>query len=261
MLAGNRSLDSAASELLVIGDLYLNSETNTDVLDALLSFDESFFKTTAGKAVWEPTRRYYLEYGKLPLTEVALNALFKDKELTLLQSAMEQVADCSDDTEFIKDEFKKRIISTKIKQLISSVDMLSLPSSNGIVDNVKIIKRLTQETAELEVLTSKLGESSNILSLKSGLDKANDYLLPEQGELIAVPIEGISNTSNYGGSFRGDMNLLIAPPGTGKTTILTSIAANYVKQFGNVLYVTLETPSTSIMFKIASLLTISFTFM
>ena len=197
-------------------------------IDDILSVD--FFESESNKWIIEQTKKHFNTYKELPTLEVfkykvdeEINDVLKIDITEKLRIAWSHIND--KDLEFIKDRFLSFCRNQKLKAAIySSVDLLK-------TENYDEIHRLFDE------------------ALKAGLSKDLGVKLMEEDVLnvfaklkrfpISTPWE-IINEISQGGLSKKELGIIVAPPGTGKTWILTTLGSEALKQGKTVIHYTLE---------------------
>jgi len=254
----NKEIDKTVHELLIIGDIFLYPDSNNVLMAAMADIGSMVFKTQSAKALWGPIAAFYKEYGHLPVDDVTFDTIFDEKQMALLNRAVEEAAKPPVDVEHYKSEFLKSVMTVKLKHAVSDLEADIAPSHNKPVNVEHALTRAMTNLDQVASVSAKLTSRTSFANtLAAGIMAADNFSLREQGERIPIPIEGLALSDNFAkpGSFRGDLNLIVASAGMGKTTVLSMLAAEYARCFGNVLYVTLETSVTPILFKICSYLT------
>lgn len=196
------------------------------IFDILLP---EYFETNAQQWVIEKVKEYYVQYRDIPSATVfAIDAqkiehpLLKQSVVDLVPSLYEHFAD--KDLKWVKDQFLTFCRNQAMaKAILKSVDLLKNGDFDGISATVADAQRAGMER--------NMG-----LNYKKDIERritmVNRKCIPTRWELV--------NDLSDGGLGAGELGLVVAPSGAGKTWILTAIGAEAVKQGKNVLHITLE---------------------
>ena len=204
--------------------------TDLKFLDSLTDIiSPEFFESDANKWIVEEIIEYHTEYKKVATidyfkvkTEQLDNKLLQSTVIDQLRHVYTSVGNV--DLEYIKDEFKSFCINQNLKTVIlKSVDLLKA----GSYDRIK----------ELVDAAMKVGVS---------LDLGHDYLedwderaKDEDRDIVPTAWEVINDLMD-GGLGAGELGVVVAPSGVGKTWVLTHIGAAAVKQGLNVVHYSME---------------------
>lgn len=210
----------------VLANLLSSPEFLQQSLDVL---NPNFFETDAGKWIVEETVDYFTQYKSLPTIEVFKIELDKHHDDVLkvavkdqLRSAFQRKND--DDLEYIKDSFLDFAKNQAIKSaIIRSVDLLQIGQYGEI-------KSLIDSAM-------KAGQPRNI-----GHNWKEDIGIRLSGtSRIVVPTGWDSIDQLIGGGLgAGELGVIAAPSGIGKSWALATIGANAAKAGKRVVYYTLE---------------------
>lgn len=207
-----------------------NILSSTDFLQQTLDvLNPNFFETDAGKWIIEETISYFSEYKSLPTLEVFKIELDKEKDDVLKIAVKEQLRTAfqrknDDDLEYIKDSFLDFAKNQAIKSaIIKSVDLLQIGQYGEI-------KSLIDGAM-------KAGQPRNI-----GHNWREDIGIRLSGtSRIVVPTGWDSIDQLIGGGLgAGELGVIAAPSGIGKSWALATIGANAAKAGKRVVYYTLE---------------------
>lgn len=202
-----------------------------------------YFESPAHKWIVKMIIDYYAKYNTYPTMEVVKIEMQKEQNEVLKISIKEELKQVytttHDEIEYVKEEFFNFCKNQRLKDaLLTSVDLLKDGEYEGIR---KIIDQ----------------------ALKAGNDKriGHEYekdtesrFREEEDHKIPFPWK-IFNDITDGGIGYGNLMLLFAPPGIGKTTVVCNIAAHAVKIGYKVVYYTIELDERYVGKKIDSILT------
>lgn len=216
----------ASFQLKVISALL----TDYKLIDSLFEvIHTKFFEAEAHKWIVDEIKQYHNQYKKIPTLDVFKVELEKHSNPSLKKNIIEQLRTIytqigNEDLEYVKDEFSNFCINQNLKNaIIQSVDLLRA----GNYDKIK----------ELIDNASKVGIESDL-----GHDYISDFLLrTEEVNRDTVPTNWeCINELMDGGLGPGELGVVVAPSGVGKTWVLSALGAAAVKQGLNVIHYSLE---------------------
>ena len=204
--------------------------TDNKFLDTISEVTTSkFFENDANKWIVSEILSYHEEYRKPPTLDVFKSQLTKIDNEVLKKTVVEQLRHVftqvgNVDLDYIKDEFTNFCINQNLKGVIlQSVDLLKAGSYDRIKDLVD--------------KAMKVGQESDI-----GMDYIEDYeSRTEELNRTTVPTRWQPiNDLMDGGLGPGELGVVVAPSGVGKTWILTAIGAEAVRSGLSVVHYTME---------------------
>lgn len=210
----------------VLANLFSSTEFLQQSLDVL---NPKFFESDAGQWIVEKTIDYYNDYKTIPTLEVFKIELDKQKDEVLKVAVKEQLRTAfqkknDDDLEYVKDSFLDFAKNQALKSaIIKSVDLLQM----GRYGDIKTLV----DTA------LKSGQPRNI-----GHDWKKDIELRLAGQsrnTVATGWDAIDILTG-GGLAAGELGVIAAPSGIGKSWALATIGANAARNGKRVVYYTLE---------------------
>jgi replicative DNA helicase len=189
----------------------------------------NFFETEAGKWIVEQTIDYFQEYKAVPTLEVFKLELDKQKDEVLKIAVKEQLKSAfqrknDDDLEYVKDSFLDFAKNQALKSaIVRSVDLLDI-GKYGEIKNI-IDQAL------------RAGQPRNI-----GHDWKADIGMRLAGTTRDVVPTGwdVIDQMLGGGLGAGELGVIAAPSGIGKSWALATIGANAARVGKRVVYYTLE---------------------
>jgi replicative DNA helicase len=188
-----------------------------------------FFENDANKWIISEILEYHTQYKKPPTLDVFKSQLSKVDNDILKKTVVDQLKHVHTqigviDLEYIKNEFKDFCINQNLKGVIlRSVDLLQA----GSYDRIK----------ELVDTAMKVGNDTDL-----GLDYKNDFdLRMEDLNRSTVPTNWKPiNDLMDGGLGPGELGVIVAPSGVGKTWILTALGADAVRRGLSVVHYSME---------------------
>ena len=210
----------------VLANLLSSQEFLQQSLDVL---NPKFFETDAGQWIVEKTIDYYSDYKTIPTLEVFKIELEKQTDDVLRIAVKEQLRAAyqkktDDDLEYVRDSFLDFAKNQTLKSaIIKSVDLLQM----GRYGDIKTLV----DTA------LKSGQPRNI-----GHDWKKDIELRLAGQsrlTVSTGWDAIDILID-GGLAAGELGVIAAPSGIGKSWALATIGANAARAGKRVIYYTLE---------------------
>lgn len=207
-----------------------NLMTSLDFLQQSMDvINPKFFDTDAGQWIVEQIIDYFGEYKKIPTLDVFKLELDKERDDILKVAVREQLKTAyqkkeDDDLQYVRDSFLDFAKNQALKSaIIKSVDLLQI----GKYGEIKTVV----DTA------LKAGQPRNI-----GHDWKKDISVRLAGvSRLTIPTgwDAIDNITG-GGLAAGELGVIAAPSGIGKSWALATIGANAAKNGKRVAHYTLE---------------------
>lgn len=204
--------------------------TDVRMMDTLCEIiDKKFFESDANKWIVQEIKDYYDEYKKEPTLDVFKVQVSKLDNASLKKAVVEQLKTVytqigQDDFEYVKNEFTSFCINQNMKNVIlQSVDLLK----SGNYDRIK----------DLVDKAMKVGVESDL-----GMDYVLDFeeRFSETGrETVATGWDCIDDLMG-GGLGPGELGVVVAPSGVGKSWMLACLGAAAVRAGKTVVHYTLE---------------------
>ena len=200
-------------------------ETIIEVLET------KFFDNNSFRYIIENVKELYSSYGKIPNYETVIQKIIsesgnKDNNRIHIDT-LEQIKNDENDVNFVKDRALNFCKQQNLKKELKSVNHII---DNGNFEDYHKIEQIIQKA--LQVGTDDNDVVDVFFDIDSALEK--DFRLP-----IPTGIVGIDNLLK-GGLGRGELGIILAPTGTGKTTILTKFANTAFNLDRNVLQIFFE---------------------
>ena len=204
--------------------------TDNKFLDSISEITTSrFFENDANKWIISEILDYHNEYKKPPTLDVFKSQLSKVDNDILKKTVVDQLKHVytqigNVDLDYIKNEFRSFCINQNLKNVIlQSVDLLQAGSYDRIKDLVDA--------------AMKVGHETNL-----GMDYIEDFdARTEDLQRTTVPTKWDPiNDLMDGGLGPGELGVVVAPSGVGKTWILTAIGAEAVRRGLSVVHYTME---------------------
>ena len=210
----------------LIATLFKDRAFLQQIIDIL---EPTHFESEANIAIVEMIREYFYTYKQAPTIEVMsikvkeiTNDVLRTTIITHLKDSYKQLD--APDLEFVKEQTIKFCKNQLLKA--------------AIMDSVELLKR-----GEFDQIKLKIDEA-----MKAGLERSigHDY----KDEIDARYLESVRNTVTTGwpviddiadgGLGKGELGVMVAPSGIGKSWALVNVGAAAIKAGLNVIHYTLE---------------------
>ena len=205
----------------------LTDEKMMDTLSDVIH--KKFFESEANKWIVEEITTHHKEYNKVPSLDVFKVQVSKLDNQALQKTIVAQLKEVygqigNTDLEYIKDEFTSFCINQNLKNVIvQSIDLLK----SGNYDKIK----------ELVDKAMKVGVDSDLgMDYLTDFDKRYDET---KRETVGTDWECINELMN-GGLGPGELGVVVAPSGVGKTWVLCALGAAAVRAGKTVAHYSLE---------------------
>lgn len=205
----------------------LTDKTLLDTLNEIIH--KKFFESEANKWIVSEIKDYYDQYKTAPTLDVFKVQVSKIDNGALAKSVVEQLKIVytqvgKDDLQYVKDEFSSFCRNQNLKDVIvQSVDLLKA----GNYDRIK----------ELVDKAMKVGVESEL-----GHEYIEDYIKRIEEvdrETISTAWDCVNELMD-GGLGPGELGVIVAPSGVGKTWVLCALGAAAVKAGRSVVHYSLE---------------------
>ena len=191
--------------------------------------ETKYFESDTNKWVVDITRKYFSKYKNTPTTDFFKTEIQKITDKALQQNVLTQLKaiyaqQSGGDSEWVKNEFVTFCKNQNFKNVIlTSVDLLQ----TGQFDK---IEKLVRDAV-------KVGQTNDL-----GLDYKEDIEVrfEEVNRRTVKTNWDVIDDLTDGGLGPGELGVIVAPSGVGKTWVLCHIGAEAVRQGKNVLHYTLE---------------------
>lgn len=188
-----------------------------------------FFEAEANKWIVEQIIDYYTQYKAIPSLDVFKVEVSKLDDKSTQKNIIEQLKQVftsvgTDDLQYVKNEFSSFCINQNLKNVIvQSVDLLK-------AGNYDRIKELVDKAMKVGVETD-LG-MDYVLDFDERTDEINRSTVPTDWDTI--------NDLMDGGLGPGELGVVVAPSGVGKTWVLCALGAAAVRAGKTVVHYSME---------------------
>jgi replicative DNA helicase len=200
-------------------------ETIIDVLES------KFFDNNSFRYIVENIKELHVSYTKIPTYETLAQKITKEETTTGSNrhhiDTLESIKNIEKDDEYVKDTAlnfcKQQNLKKELKLVQNIID-------NGEFESYSKIETIIQKALQVGIIDDTTTDVFD--DIEDVLDK--DYRVP-----ISTGIVGIDNLLK-GGLGIGELGVVLAPTGTGKTTLLTKFANTAYNNGKNVLQIYFE---------------------
>jgi replicative DNA helicase len=193
--------------------------------------ETKFFDNNSFRYIIENVKELYTSYGKIPNYETITQKIISEsgnKDTNRIHiDTLEQIKNDDKDVNFVKDRALNFCKQQNLKKELKSVNHII---DNGNFEDYHKIEQIIQKA--LQVGTDDNDVVDVFFDIDSALEK--NFRLP-----IPTGVVGMDNLLK-GGLGRGELGIVLAPTGTGKTTILTKFANTAFNNDNNVLQIFFE---------------------
>lgn len=188
-----------------------------------------FFESEANKWIVEEIMEYYDEFKRTPSLDVFKVEISKIEEIGMQKRIVEQLKLAftqlgDNDLDYVKKEFSNFCINQNLKEaIVQSVDLLKAGSYDRIKDLVDKAMKVGVDTdlgLDYVLDFEERNEDLNRTTVPTGWDCINELM--------------------DGGLGPGELGVVVAPSGVGKTWVLCALGAAAVKAGMNVVHYSLE---------------------
>ena len=204
--------------------------TDVKLVDSLYEIiNKRFFESEANKWIVENILEYYNEYKGVPSIDVFKSEITKLDNVAIQKQIVEQLKVAytqvgDSDLQYVKNEFSNFCINQNLKNaIVQSVDLLKAGNYDRIKDLVDRAMKVGVET-----------------------DLGTDYILDyeertkdESRSTVPTDWEAINDLMD-GGLGPGELGVVVAPSGVGKTWVLCALGAAAVRKGLTVVHYSME---------------------
>jgi replicative DNA helicase len=208
-------------QIQLLNQIILDKEFSHSIIDVI---ESSYFENKYFKIIIQMIREYYKKYDHTPsfdtLEQVAKSELQQEIASKIVLDMIGKIKDAPiDGGDFVQD---KALKFCKQEEVIKVMGKAQKIIDGGEFESYETIEQMFREALQV-------GEkNTNLASVFSNLDQVldDDYRHP-----IPMGIPGIDRLLK-GGLAKGEIGVILAPTGVGKSTLLTKIA-NHAFNLGN----------------------------
>ena len=210
----------------LIASLLTNRQFLEQIQDIL---EPKFFESDSNSWLVKEIKKYFLKYKKLPTLDALKVIIDSDTEDILKVAIIEDLKNAfkhfeATDLEFVQEKALDFCKNQKIKDaIVVSVDLLQQ-------GNYEEIKKLVDEAL-------KAGTERDIGHIY--MEQFEDRYLESARTTVKTPWEVVNDLTD-GGLGPGELGVVVAPAGIGKSWVLQAIGAGAIKNGMSVVHYTLE---------------------
>jgi len=216
-------------QLQLINQLITDKEFAQSIIDVL---EASYFDNKYFKLIVQMIREYHSKYQSSPnfetLEQIAKTEISQELVLKIVVDTIKQVQDAPfEGSPFVQE---KALKFCKQQELQKAMDRAQKIINQGDFESYDQVEGMVREALQV-------GErETGITEVFSGLD---DVLNDDYRHPIPMGIAGIDRLLK-GGLAKGEIGVILAPTGVGKTTLMTKIANSAFSMGYNVLQIFFE---------------------
>jgi replicative DNA helicase len=216
-------------QLQLINQIIIDKTFGSSIIDVL---EVSYFENKYFKIILQFIKEHYVKYNEIPsfstLKQIIKSELAQDMLVKVAIDTLESVRNiATDGAEFVQEKALKFCKQQELKKVMTKAQKIIDGGEFENYDQVESLVRNALQVGELD------RGQLNVF------DDAEDVLKEDFRHPVPMGIKGIDNALK-GGLAKGEIGVILAPTGVGKSTILTKIS-NHAYNLGfNVLQVFFE---------------------
>lgn len=216
-------------QLQLLNQLILDKDFSSSIMEVI---DSSYFDNKYFKIILQMTKEYYKKYESTPnfdtLEQIVKSEIAQEMVAKIVLDTLTQVKEAPfEGTTFVQE---KALKFCKQQELQKAMDKAQKIITQGDFESYDKVEGLVRDA--LQVGEIDKGQTDIFANLDTVLDE--DYRHP-----IPMGIKGIDKLLK-GGLAKGEIGVILAPTGVGKTTILSKIANSAFNLGYNVLQIFFE---------------------
>ena len=216
-------------QLQLLNQIVVDREFSSSIMDVI---ESSYFDNKYFKIILQMTKEYYKKYESTPnfetLDQIVKSEISQELVAKIVVDTIKQIKNAPlEGTMFVQE---KALKFCKQQELQKAMDKAQKIINEGDFESYDKVEGLVREA--LQVGERDTGITDIFANLDTVLDE--DFRHP-----IPIGIPGIDKLLK-GGLAKGEIGVILAPTGVGKTTILTKIANTAFNLGYNVLQVFFE---------------------
>lgn len=216
-------------QLQLLNQIILDKDFSHSIIDVIepTHFENKYFKT-----ILQLVKEYYLKYECTPsyetLSQIVKSEFPQELMLKILNDTIKQIQDAPiEGASFVQE---KALKFCKQQELQKAIQKSQKILDNGEFENYEKLEELFRAAIQI-------GEGGN--KMEDVFNNLEDVLNEDFRHPIPLGIEGIDRLLK-GGLAKGELGVILAPTGVGKTTILSKIANTAFNHGYNVLQIFFE---------------------
>ena len=216
-------------QIQLINQLIVNRDFARAIIDVL---DSKYFDNQYFKIITQLIKEYYIKYESVPtfetLDQLTRSEISSDSARKIVLDTLTQIRDVSfEGHQFVIEKALKFCKQQELQKVMTKAQKIIDKGDFESYDQLEEMVNKALQVGEIEE-----GEHDVFTNLDQVLDE--DYRHP-----IPMGIPGIDNLLK-GGLAKGELGVILAPTGVGKTTVLTKICNHAFNLGYNVLQIFFE---------------------
>jgi replicative DNA helicase len=216
-------------QIQLVNQLIINKDFARSIIDVL---DSKYFDNQYFKIIVQMIREYYKKYESVPsfdtLDQLTRSEISSETARKIVQDTLTQIKESPlEGHEFVIEKALKFCKQQELQKVMTKAQKIIDKGDFESYDQLEEMVNKALQVGEIDE-----GEQDVFTNLDEVLD--DDYRHP-----IPIGIPGIDNLLK-GGLAKGELGVILAPTGVGKTTVLTKIANHAFNLGYNVLQIFFE---------------------
>ena len=216
-------------QLQILNNIILHKDFASSIVDVL---EPKYFDNQYFKLIMQMTKEYYHKYEHAPsfstLEQITKSEVTSPMAQKMVLDMITQVVDAPDDGyQYVQEKALKFCKQQELQKVMSKAQKIIDKGDFESYDHLEEMVREALQVGEVDT-----GTADVFFNLDEVLD--DDFRHP-----IPIGITGIDNLLK-GGLARGEIGVILAPTGVGKTTVLSKISNNAFNLGYNVLQIFFE---------------------
>ena len=216
-------------QIQLVNQLIINKDFARSIIDVL---DSKYFDNQYFKIIVQMIKEYYKKYESVPsfdtLDQLTRSEIASDAARRIVQDTLIQIKDSSlEGHQFVIEKALKFCKQQELQKVMTKAQKIIDKGDFESYDQLEEMVNKALQVGEIDE-----GEQDVFSNLDEVLD--DDYRHP-----IPIGIPGIDNLLK-GGLAKGELGVILAPTGVGKTTVLSKIANHAFNLGYNVLQIFFE---------------------
>jgi replicative DNA helicase len=216
-------------QLQLLNNIIMTSDFANTIIDVI---DPKYFDNNYFKLIMQMIKEYYVKYEHTPsyntLEQIAKSEITSDIARKIVIDTIGNIKECDTDGDiFVQEKSLKFCKQQELKKVMNKAQNII---DKGDFESYDTLEEMVR--GALQVGETDKGTSDVFFNLDTVLE--DDFRHP-----VPMGIQGIDNLLK-GGLAKGEIGVILAPTGVGKTTVLTKIANNAFNHGYNVLQIFFE---------------------
>ncbi len=216
-------------QIQLLNNILVTSDFANTIIDVM---DPKYFDNNYFRMIMQMIKEYYVKYEHTPsyntLEQIAKSEITSDIARKLVIDTIGNIKECPSDGEvFVQEKSLKFCKQQELKKVMNKAQNII---DKGDFESYDTLEEMVR--GALQVGETDKGTADVFFNLDNVLEE--DYRHP-----VPIGIKGIDNLLK-GGLAKGEIGVILAPTGVGKTTVLTKMANNAFNHGYNVLQIFFE---------------------